>query len=193
MPLPDRGLLPDEKVAELAVLFERAGIPHAFGGAIALVYWSEPRGTVDIDINVFLPATEFSRVFSTLNGHGIATTPAMEKEAIDREQVRVDWGGTPVDLFFAYDPFHDSCNERSVVVDFYSQPIRVLAAEDIVIFKTLYNRPKDWPDVEQLLAIQGRQLDVAYVRDWIGRMLAAGDSARTRLEALLRQHSDTPR
>ena len=55
MPLPDRGRLPDEKVAELAVLFARSGTPHAFGDAIALVYWSEPRGTVDIDINVFLP------------------------------------------------------------------------------------------------------------------------------------------
>jgi hypothetical protein len=39
MPLPDRSLLPDEKIVELAVLFEDAGIPHAFGGAIPLVYW----------------------------------------------------------------------------------------------------------------------------------------------------------
>lgn len=193
MPLPDRSLLPDAKVAELAVLFAHARIPHAFGGAIALVYWSEPRGTVDIDINVFLPATEFSGVFSALNGHGIATTPAMEKEAIDREQVRVDWDGTPIDLFFAYDPFHDSCNGRSVAVDFYGEPIRVLTAEDIVIFKTLYNRPKDWPDIEQLLAVQRRDLDAAYVRAWIDRMLPPGDSARSRLEALLMQYSsDTP-
>ncbi|MBA4179250.1 MAG: hypothetical protein C0506_01540 [Anaerolinea sp.] len=192
MPLPDRGLLPDQKVAQLAVLFEHAGIPHAFGGAMALVYWSEPRGTVDIDINVFLPAMEYARVFSTLNGHGIATTPEMEKEAIGREQVRIDWGGTPIDLFFAYDRFHDSCNERSVVVDFYGQPIRVLAAEDIVIFKALYNRPKDWPDIEQLLAVQGPAFDAGYVRDWIGRMLPAADSARNRLETLLSQYSGTP-
>lgn len=193
MPLPDRGLLPDEKVAQLAVLLERARIPHAFGGALALLYWSEPRGTVDIDVNVFLPATGFSRVFSVLNGHGIATTPEMEREALDREQVRVAWGGTPVDLFFAYDPFHDSCHERAVVVDFYGQPIRVLTAEDIVIFKTLYNRPKDWADIEQLLSIQGRDLDAAYVRAWLDRMLGEGDSARNRLEALLSQYCDTPR
>jgi len=193
MPLPDRGLLPDEKVAQLAVLLERARIPHAFGGAIALVYWSEPRGTVDIDINVFLPATDCSRVFSLLNGHGIPTTPEMEKEALDREQVRVDWEGTPVDLFFAYDPFHASCNERSAVVDFYGQPIRVLAAEDIVIFKTLYNRPKDWTDIEQLLSIQGRDLDTTYVRGWLGRMLGEGDSAVDRLEALLSRYCHAPR
>ena len=193
MPLPDRGLLPDQKIAELAALFARTGIPHAFGGAIALVYWSEPRGTVDIDINVFLPATEFRLVFSALNDHGIATTRALEEEAVSREQVRLDWEGTPIDLFFAYDPFHESCNQRAAVVDFYGQPIRVLRAEDIVIFKTLYDRRKDWPDIEQLLATQGRDLDAVYVRHWIGLMLPVGDSARIRLEALLGEYSDPRR
>ena len=33
-----------------------AGIPHAFGGALALGYVAEPRGTVDIDLNVFVTA-----------------------------------------------------------------------------------------------------------------------------------------
>ena len=192
MPLPDRSLLPDEKVAQLAVLFREAGIPHAFGGAIALVYWSEPRGTVGIDINVFLATAEVPRVFAALNRHGVATTPDQEAEAIKREQVRLDWAGTPIDLFFAYDPFHDSCSERSVDVDFYGPPIRVLSAEDIVIFKALYDRPKDWPDIEQLLAVQGPELDAGYVRDWIGRMLAVEDSARTRLETLLGQYGDPP-
>jgi len=33
-----------------------AGIPHAFGGAIALAYCTgEPRATIDLDINVFVP------------------------------------------------------------------------------------------------------------------------------------------
>ena len=192
MPLPDRGLLPDEKVTQLAALFQRAEIPHAFGGAIALVYWSEPRGTTDIDINIFLPVSEVPRVFATLNGQGIATTRELQDEAIQREQVRLDWSGTPIDLFFAYDPFHDSCEARSVAVDFYGHPIRVLAAEDIVIFKTLYDRPKDWPDIEQLLAVQGQHLNFGYVREWIGRMLDADDSARNRLEQLLRQYSSPP-
>ena len=36
---------------------ESGGIPHAFGGAIALADWTlEPRGTRDIDVNLFVPA-----------------------------------------------------------------------------------------------------------------------------------------
>ena len=30
-----------------------AKVRHAFGGALALAYVAEPRGTVDIDVNVF--------------------------------------------------------------------------------------------------------------------------------------------
>ena len=189
---PIEGLVPAQKLRGLATALTDAGIPHAFGGAIALGYASEPRGTLDLDINIFLAVREVPRVFALLGSHGIATSPELEREAITREQVRLDWEGTAVDLFFAYDPLHHSCELRARTVGFSGQPIRVLSGEDIVLFKTLYNRPKDWPDIEQLLAVQGPNLDAAYVRDWIGRMLPAADSARTRLEALLIQYSDQP-
>lgn len=117
---------------------------------------------------------------------------AAEREVADTDQVRLAWGGTPVDLFFAYDPLHASCRERSVVVDFFGQPIRVLSAEDIVIFKTLYNRPKDWLDIEQVLAIQAERFDGAYVRAWMGRILPTADSARQRLERLLGRYDGAP-
>lgn len=33
------------------------GVGHAFGGAIALAYWTvDPRGTSDIDVNLFTPS-----------------------------------------------------------------------------------------------------------------------------------------
>ena len=44
-----------------------AGIAHAFGGAIALAYCvEEPRGTRDLDVNIFVDASkaETSRLLS---------------------------------------------------------------------------------------------------------------------------------
>ena len=35
-------------------------LPHAFGGALALAYYAEPRSTIDIDVNVFIPAGPLS-------------------------------------------------------------------------------------------------------------------------------------
>lgn len=181
--------MPDEKLVEIARIFDAARIPYAFGGAIALVYWGEPRGTIDIDVNVFLPAEQAPRVFATLNAAGIATTEGMAAEAVERGQLRVAWGGTFIDLFFSYDPFHDSCQARAVRVDFYGHPVPVLSAEDIALFKTLFDRPKDWPDIEQLLAVQGHDFDLAYTLQWLGQMLPVDDSARLRLESLLRRYS----
>ncbi|MCU0981861.1 MAG: hypothetical protein MUF25_22140 [Pirellulaceae bacterium] len=43
-------------VAErLAAALQEAGQPYALGGAIALGYWGAPRGTLDVDVTVFLP------------------------------------------------------------------------------------------------------------------------------------------
>ena len=55
-------MLLDEKVALLAETLAAADVPHAFGGAIALAYYATPRGTQDVDINVFLPTSAFDRV-----------------------------------------------------------------------------------------------------------------------------------
>jgi len=43
-----------ERVVAIAQGFDRAEIPHSFGGAIALAYYGSARPTRDIDINVYL-------------------------------------------------------------------------------------------------------------------------------------------
>ncbi len=48
-----------EKVVALSDALTTAGVPHAFGGAIALAYCTEdPRGTRDVDVNAFVPASQ---------------------------------------------------------------------------------------------------------------------------------------
>lgn len=42
----------------LADVLEAHDIPYAIGGALALGYYAEPRGTVDVDINIFVTPPE---------------------------------------------------------------------------------------------------------------------------------------
>jgi len=189
----DRPVLPDEKIIALTRAFEAAGIPYALGGATALLYWGEPRGTVDIDINIFLPVSEGSRTFDVVARLGVVFDhDAAGRELVEREQVRIDWDGTFVDLFFATDPLHESCRERAVRVEFLGNEVSVLTAEDLVVFKTVYDRRKDWPDIEQILAVQGSGFDLAYVRRWLERILGPDDSRIARLEALAKEYGDEP-
>ena len=43
-----------------------AKIPHAIGGALALAYYAEPRATIDIDLNVFVPPERWEEVVGAL-------------------------------------------------------------------------------------------------------------------------------
>ncbi len=190
---PERPQLPDEKAVALGEAFEQSGVPYAFGGAIALLYWGEPRGTVDIDINIFLPANDPGRAFAAIEQLGITLDRGRaRRELQSQDQIRLDWGGTFVDLFFAHDPLHDSCRERAVRVDFLGHRFLVLSAEDLVIFKTIFNRRKDWPDIEQVVATQGSRFDAEYARSWLRRILGEDDSRIARLDELVAEYGEAP-
>jgi hypothetical protein len=150
-----------------------AAIDHAFGGALALAYYAEPRATIDIDVNVFVPPDEYPRVLDVLRGVGVSEAPP--PATVERDgQARVWWARTPVDLFFSYDDVHDAMRRGARVVPFGDDQIPILAPEHLLAAKVIFDRPKDWIDVEQvLLAVPS--LDADEVRRWVVRVAGAGD------------------
>lgn len=160
-------------------------IPHAFGGALALAYYAEPRATVDIDLNVFIPATRFNEVAAPLGALGAGVDDPAIAELVRRDgQVRVMWDATPIDLFFAYDAFHDAAGDARRLVPFAGGTIPILAPEHLVVCKVVFNRSKDWVDIDALLE-GGDDLDVAEVLRWVGRIAGDDDPRYERAVALL--------
>jgi len=182
---PAEPLYPDEKIAFVVRLFATEGIPYAIGGAIALFYWGEPRATADIDINVFLAASEADRVVSAFVGAGVAIdAERVLKDVAATAQARFDFGGTVVDLFFADLPFHESCGARAVRVPFGDVEMNVLSAEDLVVCKVMFDRGKDWLDAEQVLYTRGAAFDTAYVHRWLEEMLGLENERVQRFDDL---------
>ena len=181
-------MLLDDQVLALQKEFDRSSIPHAFGGAIALAYYATPRATVDIDVNVFLGLERADDVLAALSRLDAEPLDAAQRTTLERDgQVRVAWQGTMVDLFFAYDELHESCLERRIRAPLgESDEIYVLSAEDLFIFKVLFDRDKDWRDIQELVFCQGPALDLAYVRGWLGRILPGGDERYRRFEEAVR-------
>ena len=145
--------------------------------------------TSDADINVFVSVAEADRVMEAMAYAGVATSTAKTAESRAREQVRLLFDGTYIDLFFALHAFHESCQQRAVRMPFDAGYFPVLSAEDLVVFKVLFNRPKDWFDIESVLATQGARFDGAYVLTWLDSMVGSQDSARMRFAGLLTQRS----
>lgn len=182
-------MLLDEKIVALHAAFAAADVPHAFGGALALAYYATPRGTQDIDVNVFVAASESPRVLAVLETLGVDPGGARERAAIrERGQTRLRWERTPLDLFFSYDPLHESCLARVRTVPFgEGERIPILSAEDLVLFKILFDRPKDWTDVAEVIYARGHEFDASYALGWLRRIVSARDTRLARFERLLRE------
>ena len=180
-----------EKVLLIEEGFRRCRIPHAFGGAIALAYYATPRATIDIDVNVFVPVERAGEVLSLLERLGTEPLRDEERAQLERdEQVRVHWDATPVDLFFSYDALHESCLERRQRMPFGDgDSIHVLAAEDLLIFKALFDRDKDWRDIEELVYAMADELDAVYARNWLERIAGAPDPRTRRLCEVLDRYT----
>src|SRR4029077_5672806 len=85
-----------------------AGLAHAFGGAIALAYCvEEPRGTRDLDVNIFVDASRAETALSSLPKEVEVSKKDIAK--VERDgQARLDWDETPIDVFLNNIPLHDA-------------------------------------------------------------------------------------
>jgi hypothetical protein len=160
------------------------GVPHAFGGALALAYCAEPRATVDIDLNLFVPPERLDEVAIPLQALGV-TIDDVAADLVRRVgQARVWWDATPIDLFFAYDAFHDAAAKARRAVPFADVEIPILAPEHLMACKAVFNRGKDWVDIDAMRTL-GRAVDTAEVLRWVARIAGDEDPRYERLATLL--------
>ena len=129
--------------------------------------------TRDIDVNLFVGADDVRAVFAALPD-GVAFSDADVDEVVAHDQVRLWWDATPIDVFFAAEQFHFDVATRCRLVPFEGRMIRVLAAEDLAVFKALFDRTKDWADIESMVESNAIDLDIA--ADRLGTLL--GDDPR---------------
>lgn len=176
----------DEKVLQLHKVLTQRQLPFAFGGAIALNYHREPRSTLDIDINVFVAPDHEDEVLAALGDlYGLSGQERAATELRQAGQARTIWGATYVDLFLANTEFHSSMATRIERQPFGDAIIPVLSIEDLLICKVLFDRPKDWVDVDAVAATRRGQLDAGYMRGWLDQFLAPDDPRLARVEATL--------
>lgn len=161
----------------IARAFEQDGIPYALGGALALGAHGVPRGTLDVDVNVFVSEAEVPRVVARLQALGVEIDLAAAVARARRDGMFVGrWGGMRIDIFVPSIPFsHEAAKTRVRMTDPDGESAWFLAAEAIAVFKLLFFRPKDLADLERLNAVQGSHLQRDYIRTWIVDMLGSDD------------------
>lgn len=178
-----------EKIEAIDRQLQARRIDHAFGGALALAYYAEPRATDDIDVNVFLAPEDFGRLEDALKPLGIAADEGDARAAQRDGQVRLWWERNPIDIFLAYDPLHEEMRHEKRVVPFGEQRIPILAPEHLLACKALFDRPKDWLDIEQIL-LTVEDLDTSDALRWVERGVGEDDHRLTKLRGLIQRDLD---
>jgi hypothetical protein len=94
------------------------------------------------------------------------------------------WDATPIDLFFSYDRFHEAAAAARHSVPFGDGTIPILAADHLIVCKAVFNRARDWVDIESMLAADA-EVHAAEVLRWVGRIAGDEDPRYNRIAALL--------
>ncbi len=191
----DSGLIVTRTLAVYRALSD-AGIECAIGGALALNYHiDDPRATRDIDVNVALPRHDAVRALRALPADVPWT--GGHRASIERDgQVRIPWPvdgavAMPLDLFFAESAYHAVVARRAIEVPLRDRTIKVLSATDLTIFKALFDRSKDWPDIEAMLGAHDSSVDVDEAIRWVARIVGDQDPRTAKLRVLHRPRSES--
>lgn len=157
-------------------------LPHAFGGAIALAYCvEEPRGTRDLDVNVFCDAADAERVLKALP-KGVRVDAGDVRQVQRDGQTRLFWDGVPIGVFLNNLPLHDEVATAVVWVPMEGRQAPVLDCASLVLFKSFFDRTKDWGDIEAVALATPE--DVEYAASKLADLVGEDDPAYKRLAAV---------
>jgi hypothetical protein len=118
---------------------------YAVGGAFALLFYTEPSLTYDVDIFVFLPDQETNALISLdllyrhLESKGYAA---------DKEHVMIE--GVPVQFIPAYNELVAEALGAAVEMKYKNASVRVVPLEYLMAIMLHTNRPKDRARVGQI-------------------------------------------
>jgi hypothetical protein len=172
-----------EKLFAIHDSLTKASVPHAFGGAIALAYCvEEPRGTRDLDVNIFVDANRAKSTLACLPP-GVKIR-GKDVAKVERDgQARLDWDGTPIDVFLNNVPLHQAVAGAVVWVPLEGREVPVLDCASLAIFKAFFDRTKDWADMEAIAQATPEDIEIAAAT--IADLVGPEDPAVKRLESLI--------
>lgn len=172
------------RIVAVHELLDSMRVPHQFGGAVALAWYRNPRATTDIDLNITMAPADADPVLGAL-GHLGVTISTGDRRTIRRDaQARLRWGGSYLDVFFATLELHEEMAVAARSVAFGPVEIPILAPEHLVVCKGVFDRPKDWVDIEAMVA-WGTRIRKESVLRWIDRIMGPGSEQHARLAGIL--------
>jgi predicted nucleotidyltransferase len=183
--LPDVTL--EEELLAVHAVLERAHIANALcGGIAANLYREGVRATTDVDLYITCSAPELVALTRMFEASGWHAHPAWRKAELLR-LTRDDH--PPVDLLIASTEYERQAIERAVAFQIDDLQVRVLLPEDLIVFKLVAGRERDYGDVAAIINTQSADLDGNFVERTLNEF-GMGDRWPRALAAATRETED---
>jgi len=168
-----------ESLMALQDRLRQAGIPSAVIGGVAVGVWGEPRVTRDVDVKVLLTRDDAPRLLNLL-------TPDYKPLIADPLQSLTSTGiifvqdklGTRLDILLSDTTFDAKAIRRAQAVELEPRLMaRICSAEDLIVYKLISTRLRDYEDAASVIHRQGDALDDDYVLSWLHQFEQALDDS----------------
>jgi hypothetical protein len=175
-------------------VLDALGISNTIGGSIASSFAGEPRSTIDIDIVAAIEARHVADLVTRLAPEFYIDGDALHRAIRNRSSTHLIHHASTlkINLFVAGGTLLDTQQlaRRQVVAVGAGDEIGVHPPEDILLQKLRWFRfggevsDRQWRDVLGIVRVQGRRLDITYLRanapilgvaDLLDRVLGEGE------------------
>lgn len=155
-------------LADLREALNELGSPAMIIGGVAAIARGVRRLTLDIDATVWGPDATLRRIFEVLQRHHIVPRIEDAHEFAQHRQVLLlvhQPTQTSLDISVAWLPFEEEALREATPVDFGGGiVVPVARAEDLIVYKFVAWRTRDKDDIDNLLMLHSRSIDLDRVR-----------------------------
>jgi hypothetical protein len=185
-----------ETLHTLVELLDQLSVEYAVMGGFAVRAHGVPRPTYDIDVAIVVDREQLKALFDHLRECDFEIPEIYQTGWIDRVKELpllklkryIRDKSLDVDLFLVESEFLAEVMRRRLRLDADGHVMWVVSPEDLILFKLLAGRARDWGDVADVLFIQS-SLDETYMRRW-AHDLGVGEQLEIALEEHTRGHEN---
>lgn len=168
-----------QSIKNLQRSLENSGVSSIVIGGVAVAVWGDPRVTRDVDLKVRLGREDADRLLGLLSPDYSSLLPdpvgALQHQGMVFVQ---DTTGTRIDLLLADTPYDLAAIQRGREVEVaQGLVIRICSPEDLIIYKLVATRPRDYEDAQSIIRRQDKNLDDAYLIGWLRQFETALDDS----------------
>jgi len=165
----------ESALVEVSAFLTQLHAPHMLIGGLAVAMWGEPRGTLDVDISVWVAPGDLENSVAAI-AQRFTTVSDPVKFVAETRVLPIMANSVRVDLVFAAIDYERSMLDRTSTKQINGALVPVISVEDLIFMKLVSERPKDRDDASKLLWRFRRTLDREYLEPRLREISEALDA-----------------